>query len=397
MPGSAWTTPCSKCRRGARTASSAPIPCSTARTIVCRIAERIRFEPALPSPSSISPSRRTTVGAIIEGTRRPGSIRWKPSGLRSSSPSMLLRITPVPGTSTPEPEPLEQVTLAHIPSLVEDRDVGGRAEQVGGGEVEAGRVEQARLQALAVERLGELLAAGAVGGAHRGDQLLGPALLAEPLEQAEAEGDQDPARGRRRVGQHLGAAERGPDRPARDRLVGGQVRGPERAAVLEDELAQRRGDLAAVERLGAFRAEAFQRLRQLREAELVALPQRPPARRVELARPLEPRVDRGQDVEDVGLLGVDRRALAGEPHGRADQVGERHRAEPPQRLLEPRGGARAPRRRRARRRTSARSPRRSGPGPGPARRCARPRRPRAPRRRSRSGSSLGRRSPVAPS
>ena len=144
MPGSAWTTPCSKCRRGARTASSALIPCSTARTIVCRIAERIRLEPALPRPSSISPSRRTTVGAIIDGTRRPGSIRWKPSGLRSSSPSMLLRITPVPGTSTPEPEPLEQVTLAHMPACVEDRDVGGRAEQVRRGEVEAGRVEQAR-------------------------------------------------------------------------------------------------------------------------------------------------------------------------------------------------------------------------------------------------------------
>ena len=116
MPGSAWTIPCSKCRRGARTASPAAIPSSTARTIVCRIAERIRFEPALPRPSSISPSRRTTVGAIIEGTRRPGAIAWKPSGLRSSSPSMLLRITPVPGTSTPEPEPFEQVTLAHVPS-----------------------------------------------------------------------------------------------------------------------------------------------------------------------------------------------------------------------------------------------------------------------------------------
>ena len=172
MPGSAWTMPCSKCRRGARTASPAPIPSSTARTIVCRIAERIRLEPALPRPSSISPSRSTTVGAIIEGTRRPGSIRWKPRGLRSSSPSMLLRITPVPGTSTPEPEPLEQVTLAHIPSpsitemwVVEPSRSPAR--------VEAGGIEEARLQPLAVERLGELLAA-AVGGAHRRDQLLGP-------------------------------------------------------------------------------------------------------------------------------------------------------------------------------------------------------------------------------
>ena len=96
------------------------------------------------------------------------------------------------------------------PVGVEHRDVGGRAEQVAGGEVEPGRVEEARRQPLPVEGLGELLAAAAVGGAHRGDQLLGAAALAEPLQQAEAEGDQDPARGGRRVGQHLGAAERRP-------------------------------------------------------------------------------------------------------------------------------------------------------------------------------------------
>src|SRR6478736_4842568 len=46
IPGSAWTTPCSKCSRGARTASPALISCSTTLTIVCRIAERIRLEPA---------------------------------------------------------------------------------------------------------------------------------------------------------------------------------------------------------------------------------------------------------------------------------------------------------------------------------------------------------------
>jgi hypothetical protein len=56
------------------------------------------------------------VGAIIELTLRPGGIRWKPCGFRSSSPSMLLTWTPVPGTSSPDPVPFEQVTLAHIPS-----------------------------------------------------------------------------------------------------------------------------------------------------------------------------------------------------------------------------------------------------------------------------------------
>ena len=50
------------------------------------------------------------------GTRDPGGLRWKPSGFRSSSPSMLLRCIPVPGTTTPEHEPFEQVTVAQPPS-----------------------------------------------------------------------------------------------------------------------------------------------------------------------------------------------------------------------------------------------------------------------------------------
>ncbi len=50
------------------------------------------------------------------GTRAPGWWRWKPSGFRSCSPSMLLRCMPVPGTTTPEHDPFEQVTEAHAPS-----------------------------------------------------------------------------------------------------------------------------------------------------------------------------------------------------------------------------------------------------------------------------------------
>src|SRR5436305_274824 len=45
----------------------------------------------LPSTSSAVSPRSTTVGAIMLGSRRPGGWRWKPSGLRSCSPSMLLR------------------------------------------------------------------------------------------------------------------------------------------------------------------------------------------------------------------------------------------------------------------------------------------------------------------
>ena len=65
--------------------------------IVWVIAERIRFEPPLPSPSSSSPSRRTTVGDIIDGIRRPAIVAWKPNGFRSCSPSMLLSWMPGAG------------------------------------------------------------------------------------------------------------------------------------------------------------------------------------------------------------------------------------------------------------------------------------------------------------
>ena len=51
------------------------MPCSSTRTATERIAERIRLEPALPSPSATSPSRSATVGAIIELTLRPGGMR----------------------------------------------------------------------------------------------------------------------------------------------------------------------------------------------------------------------------------------------------------------------------------------------------------------------------------
>ncbi len=75
------------------------------------MAERIRFEPALPTASLTPPSGVvTTVGAIIEGMRRPAGAVKKPEGLRSSSPMMLLRWIPVPGTTRPEPSPLVQVT-----------------------------------------------------------------------------------------------------------------------------------------------------------------------------------------------------------------------------------------------------------------------------------------------
>ena len=142
------------------------------------------------------------------------------------------------------------------------------------------------------------------------------------LEQLERERDQDPARRRRRVGQHLAAAEAGRDRLARDRLVGGEVAGARacRRARAPSPRSPRR--LAAVERLRALGAEPLERVAELGEAERVALAEQVALRRVDLARLLVVGEDRREDREEVGLLGVEIDALAGEraPPGAASSA-----------------------------------------------------------------------------
>ena len=120
---------------------------------------------------------------------------------------MLLTWTPVPGTTSPEPVPFEQVTEAQTPSassteiwVVEPRPSPGTSQQLGD---EIG----------VVKALGELLGAQLVGGFGRPHQLLD---VARPhlLQGCERVGDQDAARGRGRVGQHLAPLEGGTDRLA---------------------------------------------------------------------------------------------------------------------------------------------------------------------------------------
>ena len=84
--------------------------------MTCRIAERMRLEPAEPTTSSGRPPASTIVGAIIDGSRRPGGCVNQPSGDRSCSPIMLLTWMPVPGTTSPEPSPLVVVTAHAQPS-----------------------------------------------------------------------------------------------------------------------------------------------------------------------------------------------------------------------------------------------------------------------------------------
>ena len=202
------------------------------------IAERIRFEPALPRASSSSPSRRTTVGDIIDGIRRPAGVEWKPNGFRSSSPSMLLRWTPVPGTITPEPVPFEQVTLAQPPCastavmwVVEpSRSPGPPVElprrQRSSPTSDTGARKSPRSPLVEAGR-GSSVVRASCASLHRARRRCAAGRIAEAVEDREGEGDQDPARRRWRVGEDLAPEEAGPDRLAGDRLVRREVLGRE--------------------------------------------------------------------------------------------------------------------------------------------------------------------------
>src|SRR5206468_4548622 len=71
-------------------------------------------DPALPTTSRGPCSPITTVGAIMLVRRRPGVAG--PGATRSYSPSMLFRWIPVPGTITPEPDPVDDEIEHALPS-----------------------------------------------------------------------------------------------------------------------------------------------------------------------------------------------------------------------------------------------------------------------------------------
>src|SRR5438067_9735994 len=74
-------------------------------------APRRRNDPAEPTTRRTAPSRFTIDGDCIDDRRTPG----RGTRGRSNSPIMLLRWMPVPGTTTPDPEPVELVKAAALP------------------------------------------------------------------------------------------------------------------------------------------------------------------------------------------------------------------------------------------------------------------------------------------
>ena len=91
--------------RGRPIASATPNEWASTFTMICMIAPRRRVEPALPTTRRGPLAPSTIVGAIMLVSRPPA--RGGPPPTRSYSPSMLFRWTPVPGTTTPEPDPVE--------------------------------------------------------------------------------------------------------------------------------------------------------------------------------------------------------------------------------------------------------------------------------------------------
>jgi hypothetical protein len=97
----------------------------------------------------------------------------------------------------------------------------------------------------------------------------------------------------------------------------------------------RLGDLALVERPLALAPQDLERVAELGIAERLPLGQRSALGRVEGATLRGRLVDRGEDLDHVGLLGRQRDALARRRRARRHQLGERHGAKAPGRLAQP--------------------------------------------------------------
>ena len=201
----------------------------------------------------------TTVGDIIDGIRRPGGARWKPSGLRSASPMMLLTWMPVPGTTMPEPSPFVQVTEHARPaaSTTEMCVVEPIRER-----------EQPRAEAGLAEALDELRRARGLRLLHRAHD---DARAAAATASGRAAAATARAGSRRPTAAGSSARRgRGSDiaqRLARDRLVAREVLGGQRAAARADPVDDRRGDVAAVERRRRPRRRGARSCRRARGSE----------------------------------------------------------------------------------------------------------------------------------
>ena len=217
-------------------------------------------------------------------SRRPGAVG--PPATRSYSPSMLFRWMPVPGTITPEPEPVDDESDAAVPS---ESTTDTWVVPAGAGSTSPGAPASIRAEAAcdplageqpprepaAVQAAREALFAHARLLAHHLDERrdrLGAARRAVPgpREQRQAVGDQDPARRRRRIRDHLVPEIADAHRAAPGDAVVREIALGDRAAALAHRAHDRPRELAAIERRRALRGDLLERAAEIGQPQRVA-------------------------------------------------------------------------------------------------------------------------------
>ena len=196
---------------------------------------------------------------------------------------MLFRWIPVPGTTTPEPEPVEAVQEAALPSA-STTEICVVAAPIALDRVRELLVAvQPARQPSTVQIAPETRAAHAVLLAHDldqpGDRLRASrrAARAEPVDHPQAVADQDAAGRGGRVRLELVPAEDGADGAAPDDAVLLEIAQRDRAAVLADVGGDRARQLAPVDRARAVLGELLQGVREVALDEPLARDQTPPS------------------------------------------------------------------------------------------------------------------------
>ena len=201
---------------------------------------------------------------------------------------MLFRWIPVPGTTTPEPAPVDTVSEAALPSastteiwVVRDGStgsgmIGGRSSMRRAAASKPGFVVEPPREAAAVELAGEARPARKRLLAHdadqAGDRVGAPLRAAEAgaVEQEEGVGDQHAAGGRRRIRDESVPEELGGDRPAPDHAVAAEVVPRQRAAARTDAARDAFSQHAVVEGLGTPFGEDLHRRGEVVHRQAVA-------------------------------------------------------------------------------------------------------------------------------
>ncbi len=224
----------------------------------------------------------------------------------------------MPGTTTPELEPFEQVTVQAQTGRVDRRDVGRRAEP---------RTEEAVGEARLGQPVEELDVPCPLGFAHRFDESRSVSRSRLGSEPAEGQCDEGPAGRRRRSRQHAQAAVVDRDRVALDHLVGREVLERDQPASVREPVGHEPRDLSGLERRCPLRTEQLKRVAKLRLADRVSFSEELPAGSEDRGRLVGRGDDPLEQPDDIGLLGIQGNAVAGEPRRLPSQLRERHRAE----------------------------------------------------------------------